>query len=468
MQRRKVTADHERDMVANMIMSDEFLKDIRLILDVSLIRSPYARRMMTWCVKYYEKYEEAPKEEMRSIFLSQKEYMDEDESSYMERVFETLPEPKSGNYTYRLDQAETYLKRRKLETLSEQIRGDLEEGDVARAENRVASFERVERPRGEGVDLFEDEDRVGHAIVTMEESMIFVPGVLGEMLGPFYSGDLVAVGGPPKRGKSWWLMFFAMCAVNSRLRVLFVSLEMLERQSIRRFVQMITSSSIRDQGLTVASFSEDDNGKFELVQKMESSEKFTIVRWRAALKELRRLNRESRLKILSFPQDTLNVEDLELHLENMAYFDGFEPDVIVVDYADIMAPERNASREYRHRLDQSWKSLRGLAQKRNCLVFTGTQTDRSTLRRDAGADNVAEDMRKLAHVAKMIGLNQSKQEKKLGVMRLGVWVERHDHSYETDEVVVTQALGIGKPYLDSRWKKDVEGVYDDSGSKGAK
>lgn len=458
---RTVKADVERDIILMAITSPEFLRDIRSIMDTSLLRSVYTRRVVEWCLNYYEKYEDAPGIEIEGIFNGERERLDENEIEYFEQLFESLPDP--GNAPFRLDQAEQYLKRRKLELLIDQLRSDLDTGEVAKAESRIATFERVERPTGQGVDLFEDLERVGNAIVDYEETMFRVPGVLGSVLGAFQRGDLVAVAGPPKRGKSWWLMYLALCAANANLRVLFVSLEMLENQTIRRFVQMITSTGNRDRTIEVPSFYESDfeQGKWEIGHTVMDVKKMTVAEWERASKVFKRSNRDSRFRVLTFPQDTMTVEDLEVNLENLDYFDNFVPDVIVVDYADIMAPERNAPREYRHKIDHTWKSLRRLAQARNNLVITGSQTDRSTLRRDAGAGNVSEDMRKLAHVAKMIGLNQSTYEKKLGLMRLSVWIERHDDAIESDEAVVTQALGIGKPYLDSRPMVDVKGVYED-------
>jgi replicative DNA helicase len=473
MKRRKVAVDKEKDILLGMIISDRFLRDIRTVLDIGLFRNPYSKRVARWCLDYYSGYEESPKGEIQSIFDGEKENISEEETEYIEKFLVSMSKKvekmESYNDKFHLDNAEFYLKERKLSSFVASVKADLEEGDIAKAENRVVTFERLERPRGEGVDVLEDIQKVANAISEMNETLLRVNGDLGKLVGDFHRGDLVALAGPPKRGKSWWLQFFAIAALTDGLSVLFVSLEMLENQCIKRLVQSFTGCSIKEREVDVPKFRDMEDGGCRVVYETKKLESLSIEGWEQAVKNFKRHNPSSRFRLLTYPQDTFSNEDLEIHLENLEYYEDFIPDVVIVDYEDIMAPEPDSPRDYRQRLDHSWKKARSLAQKRNLLYFTATQTDRSTLRRDAYADNVAEDMRKLAHVAKMIGLNQDKDEKGKGLMRLALWLERHDGSLETDEVVVTQCLSIGKPCMDSRWKKKVKGVYDASSKKkGAK
>jgi intein/homing endonuclease len=868
MKRKRVLVDKEKDLLVGMIISDRFLKDIRTILNVKLLRNPYSRRVAQWCLDYYTKYEEAPKGEIQSVFDGERESLSEEESEYIEKFLimmsKKVEKMESYNDKFHLDNAELYLKEQKLNMFLASVKSDLDSGDIAKAEHRIVEFERLERPRGEGVNILEDEDKIINAINDENETLLNLDGDLGELLGDFYRGDLVAIAGPPKRGKclvgstkvllsdgrvktvkeiidnkisnvvsmnndykfvgsfvsdfwkngekecfeiktrtgrkisvtknhpmykfidgwqtiggglsvgdyiavpkklpffgngviprehvrllaylladggltkgivytkkdpvlledfctvvkmlgdvaklnginvavtkgycgpkkskvrellesygvgreksvnkqipdvvfslkkellseflmilfsgdggihngvieystgsedmarqvvhlllrfgvvskltkkkvneqdywkiairdakyvlqfideigffgekyersrevylqltqkykrsyldilpskthhyldvvtkgkngkfseayqkcikwdnniciqrvsdinsevgdvqlstfldddvlwdkivsienvgvqetfdltvpeysnfiagdmvvhnSWWLQFFAIAALINRLSVLFVSLEMTEAQNIRRFVQSFTGGSLKDKEVYIPKF-KDIGEESRVVYEVAKLNRITIDDWDEAVKNFKRLNQGSKFRLLTYPQDTLSNNDLEIVLDNLEYYDDFVPDVLIVDYEDIMASEPDSPRDYRQRLDHSWKKARSIAQKRNLLYITATQTDRSTLRRDAYADNVAEDMRKLAHVAKMIGLNQSKDEKKKSLMRLGLWLERHDGSFETDDVVVTQCLSIGKPCMDSRWKKNVKGVYEDDNSK---
>jgi hypothetical protein len=111
--------------------------------------------------------------------------------------------------------------------------------------------------------------------------------------------------------------------------------------------------------------------------------------------------------------------------------------------------------EYRHQLDDIWSNLKRVAQERNLLVVTATQTNRAGL--DGGDltnENVAEDMRKLAHVSKFIALNQTEKEKIDGLMRLKVLLDRDEQSMWND-MQLLQCLRIGKFVLDSRIRDKV-------------
>lgn len=474
MKRRRVTIDEERELLLGMITSKEFLRDVNTILDTSLLRNPHSRTIAEWCIEFYETYEDAPKQEINHIFDGERRQMRDEDAEYIERMLLSFDEKElqGANIEHRFDRAEGYLKRRKLELFTDEIKGDLDSGDIASAENRIATFLRVERPRGEGLDILEDHERVNRYIVEEEETLISVDGALGEVIGPFFRGDLVAIAGPPKRGKTWWLLFYTLAALILDMKVLFVSLEMLERQVVRRVVQMFTGTATREGTAQIPVFVESDeeeNGKklYTVTHDEVELHRASIEEWQQSLAAFRRHNPSSRFRVLTFPQSTLTTDMLEIHLDNLEHYDNFVPDVIVVDYADIMGTDQSAPREYRHWLDWTWKNLRKLAQKRNALVLTGTQTSKETLKKDGGADNVAEDMRKLAHVSKMIGLNQSKDEYRNSLMRVGLWMERHGYADIGEEAVVAQSLHIGKPCLDSRRKRAVrlEGVYNDSSKK---
>ena len=54
--------------------------------------------------------------------------------------------------------------------------------------------------------------------------------------------------------------------------------------------------------------------------------------------------------------------------------DGFVPDLIVVDYADLIVPESRG--EFRHQQNEIWKGLRRLSQEKGePLVITASQSD---------------------------------------------------------------------------------------------
>jgi hypothetical protein len=131
----------------------------------------------------------------------------------------------------------------------------------------------------------------------------------------------------------------------------------------------------------------------------------------------------------------------------MEVYENFVPDVICVDYADIM--DLGPGSDEREKINRCWKALRGLASTRKCMVATVSQTGRATIsgEQDAAENQISEDIRKVAHVTKMMTINHTPAEKKRGITRFACNTTR-DGAPISDTVVCTSCLAIGRPYLD--------------------
>jgi len=158
----------------------------------------------------------------------------------------------------------------------------------------------------------------------------------------------------------------------------------------------------------------------------------------------------SQLRVACYPSDTLNVAGIESHLDLWEQQDGFVPDVVITDYADIFAKEPDSPKEFRHSVNKTWKAHRSLAQKRHCCVITATQADADSYDTDLiRRKNFSEDKRKYGHVTGMLTLNQRPDERRAGLMRVGVLLAR-DEDYDAERTVcVLQCLQIGRPNLGS-------------------
>jgi len=77
------------------------------------------------------------------------------------------------------------------------------------------------------------------------------------------------------------------------------------------------------------------------------------------------------------------------------------------------------------------------------------------LKKDGDAYNIGEDKRKLHHVSGMYILNQTENEKKLGMMRIKATATRFSSYTELDEVTVLYNFSAGRTYIDSRWRSDI-------------
>jgi len=168
--------------------------------------------------------------------------------------------------------------------------------------------------------------------------------------------------------------------------------------------------------------------------------------WRLGKRFLGR-TRGRDFKLSVHPSDQLSVSGLKIILDNWEAFEGFVPDVIVVDYADNLAPE-SRKEEFRHQQNQTWKMLRGLSLERHCLVVTATQASAASYDTvSLSMKHFSEDKRKFAHVTGMFGLNQTAAEKRAGLMRINTIVMRESEFHIDEEVHVAQSLKTGQPML---------------------
>jgi replicative DNA helicase len=86
---------------------------------------------------------------------------------------------------------------------------------------------------------------------------------------------------------------------------------------------------------------------------------------------------DGHLIIKEYPTKSATTETIKNHIERLKKR-GIEPDMIIVDYADLLKPI-NITREKRHDLENIYEELRGMAQIYDCPLWTASQTNRSGL-----------------------------------------------------------------------------------------
>jgi hypothetical protein len=150
------------------------------------------------------------------------------------------------------------------------------------------------------------------------------------------------------------------------------------------------------------------------------------------------------------PAGTVTVSALRRLLEDWEVYKKFIPKVLVIDYMDLLAPEKFGAKDFRHAQNEIWKDMRGLAQSRHCLIVSATQTDAASYNtKTLSMANFSEDKRKYGHVTAMWGLNQTNEEKMMGIMRINQLVARSDAFNSHETVTILQNIQTGQPLINS-------------------
>jgi hypothetical protein len=154
-------------------------------------------------------------------------------------------------------------------------------------------------------------------------------------------------------------------------------------------------------------------------------------------------------RIKTYPRFSANTSSVVRDLDIIEKTEGFVPKLICIDYVDVLKPERDELVGVQKE-DEAWMSLARLAGERYSLVATGTQTTAKGLQaQNVTTQHTARWTGKLGHVDVMLALNQTEEEKGMGLMRISIMQHRHSDFLQTETCTVLQQLGVGQVHLDS-------------------
>ena len=503
--RTTVDAGPEKKLLINMITSTKLLEGMASFYDPDLIEQRYARTVAEWCMRHFGQHHEAPGVHIKDIFDSHEGRMEETERNLVFNLLSGLSneyeKAEGASVKYMLSSAGEYFKARSLLALSRRVSASLSDGNTQEAENLLTSYKCTGGPEQTGRDLNKLDGSVLVDAFEQEETSLFTfPGRLGWLLnGEFTRSKFFAILGPEKRGKTWWLNEVAVRAAKARRNVTLFQVgdmsedQVLTRTSIRlagrsnkprycerhetpvpdclfnqlgqckkgkkgkrlsdkiertKLKTMFLSGSYKDH-VPCVECRKNDCFRGSLWYKVMPEVK-ALTGWDAAKSwrtfQSRTRNRSFMLSV--HPSNMLSVAGIDGELNKWEASDGFVPDVIVIDYADNLAPENLREENYRLQQVQTWKSLRSLSQKRDCLVVTATQANAASYDQETlEMKNFSESKLKYAEVTAMIGLNQTPDEKIAGIMRINMIVAREGEFFSGHTVKVAQDLWRGKPCL---------------------
>jgi archaellum biogenesis ATPase FlaH len=102
---------------------------------------------------------------------------------------------------------------------------------------------------------------------------------------------------------------------------------------------------------------------------------------------------KGRLKIHEFPPATVSVNHFRRIIEDLALKDNFKPDIICIDYLNLMNSSRVRQGKSYEVVKAVAEECRGLAVEYNACVWTGTQVNREGYKGDdIGLENTSESM----------------------------------------------------------------------------
>ncbi len=466
MKRHKVDSQRERRILIALIVSKSFLAQASKVLDLNLINTDHFRVVAEWCLSYYKEYKKAPGTHIEDIYHKWSE--DNQNATLVDSVkdfLETLGDQydKEGeiNIPYLLDELANFLSKRKMNALKETIEYALTRGDAKEAEQAVTSYRRVEVGQGAGFDPMLDRDAWRRAFAAPAKPLIHFKGDAGRFFNRALTRDaLVGIQASEKQGKTWWCVEFAMRALMERRRVaLFEVGDLSESQIMLRLGMRWSRKPLwRGQCGEIPvpreiEFDEAEESGYKIkndIRVVRSPTKRAYVM--QAIRQFRiacgMSKTASYIRTSIHPTGSITVQGISAILDQWAQDHNWVADVVIVDYADILAPEDTKNKEFRHQSNDTWKALRRLSQERHALVIVPTQANAMSYNQEPEKlqtmRNYSEDKRKYAHVTAMMALNQTHEEKEMGGMRVNWLVMRESPFSMFKPLYVGTCFALGK------------------------
>lgn len=456
---------NERLILTGVITSPAVCGAVAQAWDGKLFAARWSNIIAGWCVQHYRKFRKPPGKKIQSLFDRWAEANSKDKDT-VELVSAFLSDLSRGyaarkkevDPDYTIDLAKEYFDRVRLETLKEEIGGLVADGDVREAQRRVANLRPVEIGLDSWSDPFTDMAGVKAALEEASDPVVtFPPGTaLRAFFGDSLERDgLVVVFAPEKRGKTTVLMDFAVRGIEQGRNVAMFQLgDLSKKQFYRRWWARFCGRPARAT----------PEGKVVLVPEFlgpPSAEgglpdiRHKEVRWekdmpfrrveRAAARLKKKFGDTFRLSV--HPARTLSIDRAGEILDRWERQDGWKPDLVVFDYAELFQP-LDGKAETRDQINATWIGMASLRLQRHCLVMTATQTDAASYETELlTMGNFSEDKRKWSHITGGFGLNQSPEEKRNGVYRFN-WMAGRDWEYDSTKCLyVAGSAALQNPMM---------------------
>jgi replicative DNA helicase len=202
--------------------------------------------------------------------------------------------------------------------------------------------------------------------------------------------ELSVLMGAAKSGKSMAMISFSVNAIAAGHRTLYVTLEVSAGIIAERIDANIASRSMSELGTYV----------YDVQDKVTDF-----------------MAKSASLIVHEYPTGTMKPSSLRRLIEQYKSR-GVIFDFVVVDYADLMSPER-VTDNIQENSKSVYVNLRGLAMEEGFALLTATQTNREGAKKAvATATDVAEDFNKIRIADVVISINKTPEEESMGQARL--------------------------------------------------
>lgn len=397
MEKKMTVSDHfgsnfEEKIIQAFLGEKYFAEQIVEVLDPELFEKRYTQEIAELLREYFYKYDTVPDmeilEAMIQSSLSKNPIIKKACADFLTKMKD---KPLNGDMEYVKENALNYFRTQNIRTvLSDDI---LPKINVANFEDILPMLKKaieLGSDRNIGYEYNKDEE---DRFIEIEENKIKTPWKYVDNLldGGWGAKRLVTIIGAAGAGKSHMLVNVGVGALMQGKTVIHYPLELDYVEVARRYDACIAGVEINSV----------PNRKVEVLAK---------------LKKL--IPDSANLIIKEYPMMYASTQTIKSHISRLR-LKGIEPDIVVVDYGDLLKPISKNGEEPRHNLRAVWQELKALAQELEIPVVTATQTNRSGYDSDViTADQVSEDFSKIMTSDVILTMARNLEQKASGLGKM--------------------------------------------------
>ena len=372
-------------IISALLRDSSFLQQVQDILDISFFENSSIQWLTDTVIKYHLEYKESPTLEVFKVKL---EDLDDDilKKQTVEHLKDVVKNLEAKDLDFVKQQTIDFCKNQTLKKAIMESVEHLQTGDYDSIKSTIDHAMKAGTERNIGLEYAEDVQ--ARYTVDIRECIPTEWPVINDLAdGGLSAGELGVFVAPAGIGKSWALANVGAYAVKQGKTVIHYTLELNQNYVGLRYDSILTGISAQ-----------------ELKYHVEDVEK-----------QVKALPGE--LIVKYYPTKGAPVNSLSAHIEKCK-IQGKKPDLIIVDYADLLRGQNLRGRELRHELGNIYEDLRGLAGEQGIPVWTASQANRSAINEDViQADKIAESYSKIMTADFVISLSRKLEDKTAGTGR---------------------------------------------------
>jgi len=365
-------------IIASLMRDMKFMQTINDILSPEMFDSDSNKWLVNSISEYYEEYKKQPTLE---VIKYQVDKIENEvlKSGVVDKLREVWKNVEATDLEFVQSQTLDFCKNQSLKSAILESVDLLENKDYDGIKSIIDEAMKAGTERDIGQDYITSLDLrlEASARATTQTPWDVINDIMDGGLG---EGELGVIVAPAGIGKSWTLQALGAGALKTDKTVVHYTLELNENYVGLRYDSIFTGVTTSN----IKYYKEDVKSKIEKLP--------------------------GKLLIKYFPTKAASVQTIGSHLKQIE-LSGIKPDVVLVDYADILMPTGNF-REKRHAIGNIYEDLRGLAGELEVPIWTASQANRSALEEDViGADKVAEDYSKVMTADFVMSMSRKVEDK---------------------------------------------------------